>query len=221
VVAGILANAGVRGFLGNMQEFYDLADDSTPQWESFLEIQWLATLKRSRGTKAKIRNIMLRHADPSITTRLDQKAVAAYTDPHFRGSGWSSLFSASVERTTENPTFEARLAEGTWQLEKPLNKDKTRRIQLRYQFRRTIVSNLLIPGLVLPQDQRLRLSTLSTTWIRDTRDNVLDASRGFYQTLDFGITPRVLAGAVPIASEFSGCLWSYCARDAFADPGRV
>jgi len=36
VVAGILWHAGVRGFLGNMQEFYDLADDGTPQWESFL-----------------------------------------------------------------------------------------------------------------------------------------------------------------------------------------
>jgi outer membrane protein insertion porin family len=127
-----------------------------------------------------------------LFSRLDQRAVATYTDPHFRGSSWTSLFSTSVERTTENPTFAARLAEGSWQLEKPLNKDKTRRIQVRYRFRRTILSDLLIPGLVLPQDQRLRLSTLSATWIRDTRDKPLDASRGFYQTLDFGITPRFL-----------------------------
>jgi outer membrane protein insertion porin family len=128
----------------------------------------------------------------ALFSRLDQRAVATYTDPHFRGSGWSSLFSTSVERTTENPTFAARLAEGSWQLEKPLNKDKTRRIQFRYRFRRTVLSNLLIPGLVLPEDQKLRLSTLSTTWIRDTRDKPLDASRGFYQTFDFGITPRFL-----------------------------
>jgi outer membrane protein insertion porin family len=33
------------------------------------------------------------------------------------------------------------------------------------------------------------LSTVSGTWIRDTRDKPLDSSRGFYQTLDFGITP--------------------------------
>jgi len=128
----------------------------------------------------------------ALLARLDQRAVATYTDPHFRGSSWSSLFSTSIERTTENPTFEARLAEATWQFEKPLNKAKTRRIQLRYSFRRTILSNLLIPGLVLPQDQRLHLSTLSSTWIRDTRDKPLDAKRGFYQTLDFGITPRFL-----------------------------
>jgi outer membrane protein insertion porin family len=80
-----------------------------------------------------------------------------------------------------------------------LNKDKTRRIQLRYRFRRTILSNLLIPGLVLPEDQRLRLSTLSATWIRDTRDKPLDASRGFYETLDLGITPKALGSSTNFA----------------------
>lgn len=128
-----------------------------------------------------------------LVSRLDQRAVASYTVPHFRLSGWKSLFSTSVERTTENPIFEARLGEGSWQLEKPLNKDGTRRLQLRYRFRRTVLSNLVIPGLVLPEDQRLRLSTLSSTWIRDTRDKPLDAHQGFYQTLDFGITPKFLA----------------------------
>jgi outer membrane protein assembly factor BamA len=134
-----------------------------------------------------------------LISRLDQRALATYTDPHVRGSSWSSLVSASVERTTENPTFAARLAEGSWQLEKPLNKDKTRRIQLRYRFRRTILSDLLIPGLVLPEDERLRLSTLSATWIRDTRDKPLDASRGFYQTLDLGITPKALGSSANFA----------------------
>ncbi len=143
-------------------------------------------------TRYNLRGLAESASVSTLLSRLDQRAIATYSQPHFRGSSWSSLFSSSIERTTENPTFAARLAEGSWQLEKPLNKDKTRRIQLRYRFRRTILSNLLIPGLVLPQDQRLRLSTLSATWIRDTRDKPLDASRGFYQTLDLGITPKAL-----------------------------
>jgi outer membrane protein insertion porin family len=130
-----------------------------------------------------------------LVSRLDQLAVASYTVPHFRLSGWKSLFSSSIERTTENPIFEARLGEGSWQLEKPLNKAGTRRLQLRYRFRRTVLSNLVVPGLVLPEDQRLRLSTLSSTWIRDTRDKPLDAHQGFYQTLDFGITPKFLGSS--------------------------
>ena len=143
-------------------------------------------------TRYNLRGVADSASASILISRLDQRALATYSDPHFRASSWSSLLSASIERTTENPTFAARLAEGSWQLEKPLNKDKTRRIQLRYRFRRTILSDLLIPGLVLPQDQRLRLSTLSATWIRDTRDKPLDASRGFYQTLDLGITPMAL-----------------------------
>jgi outer membrane protein insertion porin family len=143
-------------------------------------------------TRYNVRGLAESMSVSALLSRLDQRAVATYSQPHFRGSSWSSLISSSIERTTENPTFAARLAEGSWQLEKPLNKDGTRRIQLRYRFRRTILSNLLIPGLVLPQDQRLRLSTLSATWIRDTRDKPLDASRGFYQTLDLGITPKAL-----------------------------
>ena len=143
-------------------------------------------------TRYNVRGLAETASVSALVARLDQRALATYAQPHFRGSSWSSLYSAAIERTTENPAFAARLAEGSWQLEKPLNKDKTRRIQLRYRFRRTVLSNLLIPGLVLPQDQRLRLSTLSATWIRDTRDKPLDASRGFYETLDLGITPKAL-----------------------------
>jgi outer membrane protein insertion porin family len=150
-------------------------------------------------TRYNLRGLAESASASLLISRLDQRALLTYTDPHFRGSSWSSLISASIERTTENPTFAARLAEGSWQLEKPLNKDKTRRIQLRYRFGRTILSDLLIPGLVLPEDQRLRLSTLSATWIRDTRDKPLDASRGFYQTLDFGITPKALGSSANFA----------------------
>jgi outer membrane protein insertion porin family len=150
-------------------------------------------------TRYNVRGLAESASASLLISRLDQRALLTYTDPHFRGSSWSSLISASIERTTENPTFAARLAEGSWQLEKPLNKDKTRRIQLRYRFGRTILSDLLIPGLVLPEDQRLRLSTLSATWIRDTRDKPLDASRGFYQTLDFGITPKALGSSANFA----------------------
>jgi len=150
-------------------------------------------------TRYNVRGLAETASVSALIARLDQRALATYAQPHFLRSSWSSLYSASIERTTENPTFEARLAEGSWQLEKPLNKDKTRRIQLRYRFRRTVLSNLLIPGLILPQDQRVRLSTLSATWIRDTRDKPLDASRGFYETLDLGITPKALGSSANFA----------------------
>lgn len=35
-IGGILAYAGIAGFLGNQADMYDLADDDTPAWEAFL-----------------------------------------------------------------------------------------------------------------------------------------------------------------------------------------
>jgi outer membrane protein insertion porin family len=143
-------------------------------------------------TRSNVRGLGQSLSMSALVSRLDQRLLATFTDPQFRLSGWKALWSASWERNTENPVFDARLTEGSWQLEKPLNKTGSRIIQLRYRFRRTVLSNILIPELVLPEDRRLRLSTLSGTWIRDTRDKPLDASTGFYQTLDLAITPRFL-----------------------------
>ena len=38
-IGGILAFAGVDGFLGNLEELYDKADESSAEWEAFLE-EW-------------------------------------------------------------------------------------------------------------------------------------------------------------------------------------
>jgi len=38
----------------------------------------------------------------------------------------------------------------------------------------------------------VRSSMFSATFIRDTRDNPLDAHRGFFETADFGVSPKVL-----------------------------
>ena len=46
-----------------------------------------------------------------LLARLDQRALAAYTQPHFLGSQWQSLSSFSVERNSENPLFTAGLGD--------------------------------------------------------------------------------------------------------------
>ena len=48
---------------------------------------------------------------------------------------------------------------------------------------------------MLPQDQHVRLSTVSAEYIRDSRDNPLDAHHGVYQTFDFGVTPTALGSS--------------------------
>lgn len=131
----------------------------------------------------------------TILSRLDQRAFFTYADPHLRGTSWSSLLSLSVERTTENPIYTADLGEASFQIEKALDRRRTKHLIVRYSFDRTDLSNILIPGLVLPEDQHVRLSTFDGEYIRDTRDRPLDAHRGIYQTFDFGVTAKALGSS--------------------------
>jgi outer membrane protein assembly factor BamA len=138
-----------------------------------------------------------------LFSRLDQRGTFTYTDPRLRGSRWASLFSVSGERTTENPIYAAELAQASWQIEKILDAKRTKTVRVRYSFQHTNLSNITIPELVLPQDQRVRLSTFSAEYVRDTRDQPLDAHHGIYQTLSFGVTPTAL-GSSSNFSRFLG-----------------
>jgi outer membrane protein insertion porin family len=131
----------------------------------------------------------------TVLSRLDQRVFFTYADPHFNGSSWSALLSISGERTTENPIYTADLGRGSFQVEKALNAKHTKRFVARYSFQRTDLYNLLIPGLVLPQDQHVRLSTFDGQYIRDTRDKPLDAHKGVYQSVDFSVTSKALGAS--------------------------
>lgn len=137
-----------------------------------------------------------------LLSRLDQRVLATYTQPHFLGSKWGSLSSFSIERTSENPLFTAALGDLSFQLERILNRKTNTRLQLRYDFNKTDLSHILVPELVLPQDLSVRLSTVSGTLIRDTRDKPLDAHRGTYATVNLGITPSALGSSANFAKLF-------------------
>ena len=130
-----------------------------------------------------------------VGSRLDQRISLTYKDPRFRGLDWSSLFGLSVERTTENPIYTAELGQTSFQVQRTLDAKRTKTLIFRYNFQYTRLSKIAIPGLVLPEDQKVRLSTLSTEYIRDSRDKPLDAHHGVHQIFDFGVTPRALGSS--------------------------
>ena len=137
-----------------------------------------------------------------LLSRLDQRAQTSYAQPHFIGSEWQSLTSFSVERNSENPLFTAGLGDLSFQLERVLSRKTNTRLQVRYDFNKTSLSHLLVPDLVLDQDRHVRLSTVSATLIRDTRDKPLDAHRGVFSTINFGITPTAFASSANFAKLF-------------------
>ena len=138
-----------------------------------------------------------------VVSRLDQRGAFNYADPHLHGSRWSSLFSVTAERSTENPIYTAAIGQGSFQIERQLDKKKTQKLVTRYSYQYTDLTNILIPDLVLPQDQRVRVSGPSVEYIRDTRDKPLDAHRGQFQTMTFLVAPRALGSSASFTRFFA------------------
>ncbi len=138
-----------------------------------------------------------------LLSRLDQRVLTTYSQPHFLGSQWQSLTSFSVERNSENPLFTAGLGDLSFQVERLISRKHNTRLQVRYDFNKTTLSHLLVPELVLDEDRHVRLSTLSATLIHDTRDKPLDAHRGVFSTINFGITPTAFGSSANFTKFFA------------------
>jgi outer membrane protein insertion porin family len=130
-----------------------------------------------------------------LAERLDQRFLLTYTDPHFRRSTWQALTSLSAERNTENPLFTAELEDASVVFQRYMDRLKTFQVQLRYDFNHTLLSQVLVPQLVLPGDRNVKLSYVSGTVIRDTRDHPLDAHHGIFQTIDLRIVPTAFGSS--------------------------
>ncbi len=165
-----------------------------------------ATYASPRGSIAIIRHNIRGQAETGslslVAERLDQRVLATYANPNFRFTQWDGLTSLSFERTTENPLYAAKLADGSFQLERVIAKKSNTRLQFRYDFNHTSLSQLLVPELVLPRDRNVHLSTVSSALIRDTRDKPLDAHHGSFATLNLGITPTALGSSANFARLF-------------------
>ena len=154
-------------------------------------------------TRRNIRGLAETASASLLLSRLEQRALTTYGQPHFIGSQWQSLTSFSIERNSENPLFTAALGDASFQVERVISTRTNTRVQLRYDYNKTDLSHILVPDLVLNQDRSVRLSTVSAALIRDTRDKPLDAHRGMYSTINFGLTPTALGSSANFAKLFA------------------
>ena len=134
--------------------------------------------------------------------RLDQHGSLTFTDPDLFWSRFSGNLVVSAEHDSQNPIFTSKIGQVGYQLERPLNPDKTTNLFLRYSFSETVLSRLLIPALVPARDQHVRLSTLAASFVRDTRDNPLDAHRGLLESYELDYS----APAIGASADFGKLL---------------
>lgn len=159
-------------------------------------------------TRRNVRGRAESYTVSAYAARLDQHISFTYIDPYLRGTRWKGSAIASIERNAQNPIFTARLGNLGYQIERALNRKKTSTLLLRYNFSETRISNLLIPELVPPNQLSVRLSTLAASYVHDTRDNILDAHRGWYNSAELDMNPAWLGSNFSFA-KFLGQIAHY------------
>jgi len=158
---------------------------------------------------------------------LAKRGSFAWTNPYFRWTNWTGTATATLEQNKENPIFDARLTQFGVQLQKPINAKKTQTLLLRYALTRTVMTGLAIPELIPQEDLHTRLSTLGAVWIRDTRDNPLDAKSGMYDSVEFTVNPAIMGSNVNFGkllaqaakyTKLGGIVWANSLRLGFLQP---
>lgn len=160
--------------------------------------------------------------------RLDQRGAAYYIDPNFRWSKWRSTTSLSYERDEENPVFSSRQELASYQMQRDLDNAKKDVLFLRYSFSQTDLTRILIPALVPPADQHVRLSTVAANFTHDTRDNALDEHRGMLDSVELDFNDTKLGSSVDFAKmtgqaayykqAIRGIVWANSIRVGLAQP---
>jgi outer membrane protein insertion porin family len=185
-----------------------------------------------RGSIQYTRNNVRGKGESLSTTgfagRLDQRVAGYYIDPSFRWSQWGATSSVSYEKNEENPVYSSRVANGSEQFQRFIDAKKHDLVFLRYSFSQTDLTRILIPALVLPQDQHVRLSTIAGNLTRDTRDNPLDAHKGGLQTIELDLNSTKLGSSVNFAKltsqvayykpVFHNIIWANSLRIGLAQP---
>jgi outer membrane protein insertion porin family len=160
--------------------------------------------------------------------RLDQRGAIYYIDPNFRWSLWKATTSFSVERDEENPIFSSQQEQGTLQFQRALDKKRKTIFFAQYAYSKVDLTRILIQQIVPPQDQHVRLSTLSANITRDTRDNPLDEHKGELYSLEADFNASKLGSSVDFAKftgqaaiyreKFHHIVWASSIRIGVAEP---
>jgi outer membrane protein insertion porin family len=120
---------------------------------------------------------------------IEDRALLGYSIPNTFGSPhFSSQATAYTEKTQDINTFTDMRYEGSVQLTNQVTPLTT--VLYRYAFRKVLVSNLnshIAPEEIPLFEQPTLVSEFGVTWLRDSRDNQADASKGSFNSADFNI----------------------------------
>jgi len=166
------------------------------------EVQRLASSTNPTGSvlQAAVRGILeisklnLRGRGDSISLKLrgstiEDRALLTYSSPNtFSNPHYTFQANIYTEKTQDINTFTEARYEGSVQLNDQVTRFTT--LQYHYAFRRVVVSNLnntVAPEEIPLFEQPTLVSQFGVTWARDARDNPADATKGTFNSFEFGI----------------------------------
>jgi outer membrane protein insertion porin family len=120
---------------------------------------------------------------------IEDRALLIYSAPNtFAKPRYTFQATAYTEKTQDINTFTETRYEGSVQLTDQVTRLTT--LAYRYSFRKVLVSNLnstVSPEEIPLFEQPTLVSQFGVTWARDRRDNPADATKGSFNSVDFGI----------------------------------
>lgn len=130
-------------------------------------------------------------------SNIQRRFLVSYLAPQFRDSDRFSLTATTLYDDARNVrTFNSKRLEASLQLAQRV--DLANSLQYRFTFRRVTIDQetikidpALVPLLALP----VRVGSFSSTYIQDRRDDPVDAKRGRYTTIDFGVASKLFAAS--------------------------
>ncbi len=127
-------------------------------------------------------------------SNIQQRLLASYLLPQISGNeNFNLLVTGLLDNSNNVRTFSARRREAAVQLSQRFTRSNN--VQYRFTFRRVSLDENTIkiePGLIPILARPIRLGIVSSTFIRDRRDDPIDTFQGSYSTIDTGMALRAL-----------------------------
>ncbi|MBA3974238.1 MAG: hypothetical protein C0504_08490 [Candidatus Solibacter sp.] len=128
-------------------------------------------------------------------SNFQQRVLVNYLAPQFRGNENVSLtLSSFFDRSRDVRTFTSTRFENAFQITQQLSRPNS--FQYRVIFRDVSVDQNTIqvdPGLIPIYSRPVQVTVFAGSFIQDRRDDPLDSTRGFFNTIDVGHAPGVLS----------------------------
>jgi outer membrane protein assembly factor BamA len=157
----------------------------------------------SPSVNLELSRINFRGRDDTVSLKthlsnLQKRASVGYAAPHwFDRPDLRLSFTALYDNSRDVRTFASERLEGAAQLQRVISRrgdgEPITTLLFRYSYRRVKVdpSTLAISTPLIPLlSQPVLLGMPSVSFIRDRRDNVLNAGRGSYTTVDFAVSAK-------------------------------